>query len=235
MFAQRTVFVECTEGKTFLYNNAPHQQIEITDVPDSNAVIELSFYGKKLRKRLPDGASVLHYYIGEGNNDDIGIWYRGTQKLTQATKVTYSNEFVQAPNNIPDSLEFQALKETESPSDLNIDSISGRTGKVIEELAETENEDTEIIDVWAAAAEAEFEFDRVRVFREYFSQKSHCDFEDIDKAMGILRYDPSRLELGRTLGEHCAEEVWPKKEILANKHFAYPHFRQQFIDIFSTK
>lgn len=85
-------------------------------------------------------------------------------------------------------------------------------------------------DIWTAVNEASFEFDRVRLLRNYFTEYG-CTKEDVFRALKTLRYDPSRLELCRYLADICKSDLKEWQSDIAETFFVYPHFRREFNDM----
>ncbi len=111
--------------------------------------------------------------------------------------------------------------ETRMEVETHADTLPSKTDK---QLAE------EAVDIWTAVKEASFEFDRVRLLRNYFVEQG-CSKDDVFRALKHLRYDPSRLELCRYLVDICKSELKEWQADIAETFFVYPHFRKEFNDM----
>jgi hypothetical protein len=240
--AQRTVYVFAPDTIVFSYADSEksQQKLRITDVPDSSVCLYFSAFNTVVKKCLPEGRDDLAYELRPGNRQQPGLWYRGTFTDAHAGEIKYHAVTLTTDSVVPVHAEiaedtgkqeevvsvYQALPEETH----EVDSISEETAEFIEIISIEEEKVS--VDIWETVKSAEFEFDRVRLFRDYF-EKNGCKKEDVFRALNILQYDPSRLELLRSMVSFCKTSLHPYKQEIAETFFMYPHFRQQLLQLFT--
>ncbi len=251
-FAQRAIHIFAHDSLAFSYaSSQPQTSVMITDVPDSMVRVSILVNNQRIVKRVPFSDDIMSYELRPGNNGTLGIWYRGDAGCGSCPKVVYtpSDTFDATPKitattsthtaQQDDSTPLVAeTKDTEPPIHRDewialSDSVDAEDKERADDvrIASGSPEPIGNEDVWNTLSDAEFEYDRLRILRDYFV-KSNCTREDVFKALEELSYDPSRLELCRHLVNVCADDVQTWQSDIAETFFIYPHFRSEFQSLF---
>ena len=244
--AQRTVYVFAPDTIVFSYadNKKTQHKLRITEVPDSSVCLYFSANNTIVKKCIPEGVEDLAYELRPGNRQQPGLWYRGAFSDAGANEIKYhpatvstvhvivANTKIEKTPEIAKNIEEDAVEEVVSIAQTTHSEFNETEAITTDTTASVEEEKEVHTDVWEAVKSAEFEFDRVRLFRDYF-EKNGCDKESVFRALDILRYDPSRLELLRSMVSFCESELQPHKKDIADTFFTYPHFRQQLLQLFT--
>ncbi len=224
----------------------------ITDVPDSLVCIFVNVNDQKIAKWVPFSDDLMSYELRPGSNGKLALWYRGNKGCSHCPRVSFvyedARDFIPSPPptaHIFDHVEVDTIiSDTVSTSDPLIAKLDEHTAikdTLLTDTVETVVFDTTYsndladtindLDVWLVLVEAEYEFDKVRILRDYFNA-SNCTREDVFKALGVLNYDPSRLELCKHLKDRCYEKMREWHMDIAQEFFIYPHFRSEFQSLF---
>jgi hypothetical protein len=233
------------------YNHIKSERLVIDSFPADGAWVNFLWQNDTLSKFIPEGTGNMKYQVTKGNRGEAGIWYRpleagGNQNFIP---VTYIIGFVPEnrrriftmPIEEVDTTEIILAQEEVVPQREDVISMEVQVEdtirvvaleKVEVELAEEKMLSHEEVEfsVWEKAENADFEFDRMRILRDYLKNNG-CEAEEVGRALGILKYDPSRLELLKSLSESCPEQIRPQLSVWAEKFFVYPQFRSQVIHL----
>ncbi len=246
------------ERKVFFFSESPisyHQtsaeRLVIDSFPTEGGWVNFAWEADSLSKYIPAGEQNMKYQVSRGNRGEAGVWFRplNTESNQNFTSVVYKEGYV--PENrlrlLPRTIEpadtlMAMVEETQVQNEeeitlandegFDVDSDEEESTEEVVSLVEEKGDDEEesYADIWEKAAAADFEFDRMRILREYLKTNG-CEAEDVSKSLGILKYDPSRLELLRALSESCPEQIKPHLPTWSEEFFIYPQFRSQVIQL----
>lgn len=240
---------------SIFYNHTSARHLVIDSFPTYGAWVNLIWQNDTLNKFIPAGATHVKYQVSKGNRGEPGVWFRpsnemATQNFTSVRYVAGEAPEIRA-RILPhlqlneDTLSLMATKADIVSEDehvlpaqeefTNKDStkemaLEKHEQITLQEVLDEQDEVEEPSTVWEKAEKASFEFDRMRILRDYLIS-SNCDPEEVGKSLQILKYDPSRLELLRALSEHCPQKIKPHLAQWADTFFVYPQFRSQVIQL----
>ena len=246
------------ERKVFFYSQSPisyHQtsaeRLVIDSFPVEGGWVNFAWEADSVNKYIPAGELNMKYQVAKGNRGEVGVWFRplNTESNQNFTSVKYVEGYV--PENrlrllpraiepvdtliaIVDETQVQNEEEVVLANDegFDVDSDEEKSAEEVVSLFEESVviEEESYTDIWEKAVSADFEFDRMRILREYLKTNG-CDSEDVSRSLGILKYDPSRLELLRALSISCPEQIKPHLPTWSESFFIYPQFRSQVIQL----
>ncbi|TVQ78945.1 MAG: hypothetical protein EA358_04210 [Flavobacteriales bacterium] len=242
----------------FAYGSTEAQVLLIRPFPNEGGWVNLLWKNDTISKWIPAGSESMSYEVKEGNRGNVGVWFRASGKpsakdpfvvgfmpadrwvkspetpvATDDLIAAVVNDQVNDEENVPAvesmtdsaSLELEVVKGSDDELAI-IDSVV--VLKVVEDTVKPVSIDIDTLDIWGRVELVAFEFDRMRILREYIKD-SGCKKQDISRALSVLRYDPSRLELLKFLAEVCPDELRPNLPQWGEEYFVYPQFRSQVI------
>lgn len=252
VYAQRSVHIFSHDTLTFAYASSPQlTSLLIQAVPDTAVKLVFRVNEHFVIKHIPYGNERLTYVLRPGNDGIMGLWYRGTT----TAKISYTIDYVSTEQQTDST---HMLGDRTPSISSTVDSLLGEDLARTQTNTNTKNQDTVFsnlsasdtnlttvnphfdstgkttlsveYDLWIELSKAAFEYDRVRILRDYFTQ-NNCQRADIFKALKALRYDPSRLELCKHLSKICIENLREWQSDISDAFFVYPHFKHEFNNI----
>jgi hypothetical protein len=243
----------------FAYGSTEAQNLLIRPFPNEGGWVNLLWKNDTISKWIPAGSESMTYEVKEGNRGNAGVWYRASGKPSVKEPIVVAgflptDRWVKSPETLVASEDLIAAVENDQVSveetlpdvevmtdsaSLEFEVVNGSDDelattdtvvvlKMDEDTVKPASIDIDTLDIWGKVELVAFEFDRMRILREYIKD-SGCKKQDISRALSVLRYDPSRLELLKFLAEVCPDKLRPNLPQWGEEYFVYPQFRSQVI------